>query len=229
MRPGAACLVIAGLGVVYAFVLPRLVPALLPLDLSARLGLAVLFIAPLGFAMGMPFPRGLVLASRAGLGAPPFYWGLNGILSVAGSLGTMVVAVTCGFTVALLLGCACYVVAAVAARGLSRKRRMSLGGRYARRAPPSSSRPFTSTRATPPFLNSSRCSDGGAQKAGEQGRQPRLVAHQGHRSVLRVGGRARGRGPRRSRRRGLGSPSAPGGRRPRPGCPRSAAPASRGS
>ena len=94
-------------------------PALLPLSLGARLGWAVLFIAPLGFAMGMPFPRGLVLASRAGLGAPPFYWGLNGILSVAGSLGTRVVAVTCGFTVALLLGCACYAVAAAAASGFT--------------------------------------------------------------------------------------------------------------
>ena len=116
-RPSSVCLVIAGIGVTYALVLPRLVPALLPLSLGARLALAVLFVAPLGFAMGMPFPRGLVLASKAGLGAPPFYWGMNGILSVAGSLGTMVVAVTCGFTVALLLGCACYAMAAVAARG----------------------------------------------------------------------------------------------------------------
>ncbi|HVQ30819.1 MAG TPA: hypothetical protein VMV21_14615, partial [Vicinamibacteria bacterium] len=116
-RPSSVCLVIAGIGVTYALVLPRLVPALLPLSLGARLAVAVLFVAPLGFAMGMPFPRGLVLASRAGLGAPPFYWGMNGILSVAGSLGTMVVAVTCGFTVALLLGCACYAMAAVAARG----------------------------------------------------------------------------------------------------------------
>ncbi len=74
--------------------------------------------APLGFAMGMPFPRGLALASKAGLPAPPFYWGLNGILSVAGSLGTMVLAVTSGFTVAMLAGSACYLVAALAAREL---------------------------------------------------------------------------------------------------------------
>ena len=118
-QPSTVCLTIAGLGALYALVLPRLVPLLLPLTLGTRLTLAVLFLAPLGFAMGMPFPRGLVLASRAGLPAPPFYWGLNGILSVAGSLGTMVVAVTCGFTVALLLGCACYAVAAIAARGFT--------------------------------------------------------------------------------------------------------------
>jgi predicted membrane-bound spermidine synthase len=119
VRPAVACLVIAGLGGVYAILLPRVVPALLPLGFGARVGIAVLLIAPLGFAMGMPFPRGLVLATRAGLPAPPFYWGLNGILSVAGSLGTMAVAVTSGFTAALLVGCACYVVAAVASAGFS--------------------------------------------------------------------------------------------------------------
>jgi hypothetical protein len=91
----------------------------LPSTFEARLGIAVALAAPLGFAMGMPFPRGLALASNACLPAPPFYWGLNGILSVAGSLGTMVLAVTGGFTLAMLLGCACYLVAAVAARELS--------------------------------------------------------------------------------------------------------------
>lgn len=122
VKPSSACLVIAALGAAYAVVLPRAVPALLSLDLGARLVVAVLLIAPMGFAMGMPFPRGLVLASRAGLPAPPFYWGLNGILSVAGSLGTMVVAVTSGFTMALLLGCACYAVAAAASSGFSPRR-----------------------------------------------------------------------------------------------------------
>ena len=80
--------------------------------------------------MGMPFPRGLALAVKAGLPAPPFYWGLNGILSVAGSLGTMVLAVTSGFTVAMLAGCGCYLVAALAGRELERRR-----GRKPRRLP----------------------------------------------------------------------------------------------
>jgi hypothetical protein len=116
--PRVVCLVVAGLGTLYALLLPRLVPVLLPLGFEARLAVAVALAAPLGFAMGMPFPRGLALASKAGLPAPPFYWGLNGILSVAGSLGTMVLAVTSGFTVAMLAGCACYLVAALAARGV---------------------------------------------------------------------------------------------------------------
>ena len=86
-------------------------------ELPPRIAIAVLIVAPLGFAMGMPFPSGL---RRTGgdLPAPPFYWGLNGILSVVGSLGTMVLAVTCGFQVAMLCGCACYVVAALVSPSL---------------------------------------------------------------------------------------------------------------
>jgi predicted membrane-bound spermidine synthase len=116
-RTGRVCLAVAALGMVYAFVLPHLVPALLSLELPGRIAIAVLLVSPLGFAMGMPFPSGLRKTGQ-GLPEPPFYWGLNGILSVVGSLGTMVLAVTCGFQVAMLTGCACYVGAALAAGSL---------------------------------------------------------------------------------------------------------------
>jgi predicted membrane-bound spermidine synthase len=116
-RMGRVCLAVAAFGVVYAFVLPLVVPALLALELPARIVIAVLLVAPLGFAMGMPFPSGLRKTGQ-GLPEPPFYWGLNGILSVVGSLGTMVLAVTFGFQVAMLAGCACYLAAALAADSL---------------------------------------------------------------------------------------------------------------
>jgi predicted membrane-bound spermidine synthase len=110
-----ACLVVGVLGTVEAFALPRLVPMLLPLSLSARVAIAVLLIAPLGLAMGMPFPRGLQKAGQGSLPAPPFYWGLNGIMSVLGSVSTVVVALTFGFKTAMLIGSACYLLAALAA------------------------------------------------------------------------------------------------------------------
>ena len=111
-----ACLVVAALGVIYAFALPVLVPKLLHLGLAARVGVAILFIAPLGFAMGMPFPRGLTRAGQGSLPAPPFFWGLNGIMSVVGSIGTVIIALTFGFKAAMIVGAACYVIAALAAR-----------------------------------------------------------------------------------------------------------------
>jgi predicted membrane-bound spermidine synthase len=112
--PSPVCFTIAGLGVGYALALPRLVPALLPLPLAARVVVTVLLVAPLGLAMGMPFPRGLRQAGRGLLPPPAFYWGLNGVLSVIGSISTVLVAVNLGFQVVMLAASACYVGAALA-------------------------------------------------------------------------------------------------------------------
>ena len=119
VAPERACLAVAGLGLAYAFFLPRAVPALLPLPTAARIALAVVLVAPLGFTMGVPFPRGLAAVGHGPFPGAPFYWGLNGIFSVLGSLATMVTAVTLGFRVAMVAGCACYLVAAAASRALS--------------------------------------------------------------------------------------------------------------
>jgi predicted membrane-bound spermidine synthase len=113
MRP--VCLAVTLLGIGYAVALPRAIPVLMPLSLPARVAVAVALIAPLGFAMGMPFPRGLAQTGRGPFPAPPFYWGLNGILSVIGSIATVVAAVTLGFRAAMALGSLCYLVAAAAA------------------------------------------------------------------------------------------------------------------
>jgi hypothetical protein len=113
MRP--VCLAVASAGVVYAFALPWAVPVLLKLSLGARIAIAMAVVAPLGFAMGMPFPSGLRRAGHGPLPPAPFYWGLNGILSVIGSIGTMIVAVNLGFKAAMVAGALCYLGAALAA------------------------------------------------------------------------------------------------------------------
>ena len=111
-----ACVVVAVIGAIEAIVLPRLVPMLLPLPLWARIGIAMLLIAPLGLGMGVPFPRGLRETGRGSLPAPPFYWGLNGVMSVIGSVTTVFVALMSGFQAAMLMGSICYVLAALASR-----------------------------------------------------------------------------------------------------------------
>ena len=116
VAPRGACLVVALLGTVEAVVLPRLVPFLLPLPLAARIIIAMALVAPLGFVMGMPFPRGLQSTGRASLPAPPFFWGLNGVMSVIGSVTTVFVALKWGFQAAMLIGCLAYVFAGLASR-----------------------------------------------------------------------------------------------------------------
>ncbi|HLA78127.1 MAG TPA: hypothetical protein VJU18_11160 [Vicinamibacteria bacterium] len=116
-----ACLVVAGLGAIYAVALPGVVTALLPLSLAARIAAAILLVAPLGFVMGMPFPSGLRRVGQGPFPAPPFYWGLNGVLSVVGSVVTVLLAVTWGFRLAALLGAACYLLAAASSSALERR------------------------------------------------------------------------------------------------------------
>jgi SAM-dependent methyltransferase len=116
VSPRGACLVVAVLGTIEALALPRLVPLLLPLPLGARIAIAMALVAPLGFVMGMPFPRGLQSTGRGSLPAPPFYWGLNGVMSVIGSVTTVFVALRWGFQAAMLVGCIAYVLAGLASR-----------------------------------------------------------------------------------------------------------------
>jgi hypothetical protein len=113
---GAVCLGVGALAAAYALVLPRVVPLLLPLPQLARIAIAVVVVAPLGFLMGMPFPSGLRATGQGPFPLPPFYWGLNGIFSVIGSLATIGVAVVAGFTWAMLVGAAFYLAAALASR-----------------------------------------------------------------------------------------------------------------
>jgi hypothetical protein len=112
----AACVAVAVIGAIEALALPKLVPALLWLPLWGRIAVAIVLIAPLGLAMGMPFPSGLRRTGDGSLAAPPFYWGLNGIMSVIGSVTTVFVALTAGFQAGMLMGSACYLLAALASR-----------------------------------------------------------------------------------------------------------------
>ncbi len=116
---GRVCLATAVVAALYALALPRVVPALLPLPLPARIAIAILLVAPLGFLMGMPFPKGLRATGVGPFPGPPLYWGLNGLFSVVGSMATMVSAVVFGFTWAMLGGALFYLVAALSSRALS--------------------------------------------------------------------------------------------------------------
>lgn len=90
-----------------AFVLQRLALEMTGAAPALRIGMTVVLVAPLGFFMGMPFPKG---AARVGTLVD---WGLavNGAASVVGAAGGLLVAMTFGFRAALLSAAALYVVA----------------------------------------------------------------------------------------------------------------------
>ena len=78
----------------------------------ARMGLGLLTIAPLAFAMGMPFPLGLTRLARTAPAFVPWAWGLNGCASVIAALVALLLAIEVGLSATLLLALSLYVVAA---------------------------------------------------------------------------------------------------------------------
>ena len=77
-----------------------------------RAALGLLTIAPLAFAMGMPFPLGLARLARKAPAFVPWAWGLNGCASVIAAIAALLLAIEVGLTATLLVALGLYVVAA---------------------------------------------------------------------------------------------------------------------
>jgi SAM-dependent methyltransferase len=106
----AASIVVTGLAFFLAS--PSLFLATLGLPVAARAAIAVAAVFPMAFAMGMLFPIGIRLLAREGEAWIPWAWAINGGFSVLGIFGTRVTALFLGFSRALLIGLAVYVLAA---------------------------------------------------------------------------------------------------------------------
>ena len=89
------------------FVFGMFAPAIAGLSILGRSLVVALWIAPLGFFMGMPFPKGTLRAGEL------IDWGfsVNGAASVFGATLVVLIAFSFGFTVALLLGGLVYLIA----------------------------------------------------------------------------------------------------------------------
>jgi len=86
----------------------------MPLADLRRLAISSALIAPLAFAMGMPFPLGLTrLATRADA-LIPWAWGVNANASVIAAILATVLAIHLGFSAVIVLAVALYAVAAAA-------------------------------------------------------------------------------------------------------------------
>mgnify|MGYP003386259155 CR=1 FL=1 len=80
-----------------------------------RILMALIMVAPMGFAMGMAFPMGIQLAVRKGaFEALPWLWGLNGAASVFASVLSILISLTWGISVTFWCGFSCYLLATVA-------------------------------------------------------------------------------------------------------------------
>ena len=74
------------------------------LPLALKILIAVLMIAPVGFAMGMPFPTGLTLLETIMPAAVRWAWSVNAASSVLGSAAAMFLAIYLGLKLTLCIG-----------------------------------------------------------------------------------------------------------------------------
>lgn len=109
-------LVIVAALLVYIGVLPHILNDLVGIAFPLKILVSGLILAPLGFAMGIPFPTGLRALSRDGE-APAedhsieWAWAMNAAASVLGSVLAIVVAIEFGLNITLACGAGAYALA----------------------------------------------------------------------------------------------------------------------
>ncbi|MDQ4093346.1 MAG: hypothetical protein M3143_08070 [Actinomycetota bacterium] len=100
----------------YPLVLSTVLPGALGWDLGVRIGITLLLLAPLGFLMGIGFPRGLISLGAARPSRLPLAWGVNGFTSVVSAILAPMIALSWGFEVVFVCAAIAYAVALLAAR-----------------------------------------------------------------------------------------------------------------
>jgi predicted membrane-bound spermidine synthase len=101
---GVVALAIAFISFLYRWIIPPVMESFLAQDIFVRSLITMALISPLGFLMGIPFPTGIRMLSERGPEEVPSMWGINGLTSVLGSIGAMILAMTAGFAVTLMAG-----------------------------------------------------------------------------------------------------------------------------
>ena len=92
----------------YVFFLEPLIHALIGIPTPLKIAVSLALVAPLGWLMGMPFPLGIKLISKDAQFLIPWCWSLNGAFSVLASVGSIVTAISFGFSAAMAAGGAAY-------------------------------------------------------------------------------------------------------------------------
>jgi SAM-dependent methyltransferase len=107
-----AVFAIALISLLYLAILPTLFRLLMFLPDPAKIAIAALFVAPLAFAMGMPFPLGLGRLAASAEALVPWAWGINACASVVAAVLATVLAIHLGFTAVIVIALLLYVAAA---------------------------------------------------------------------------------------------------------------------
>ena len=98
-------------GILYVLTLDHIFDVLLTQTMPIKIAASAALIAPLAFAMGMPFAMGLSELGRHSESLIPWAWGVNGCASVISAVAATLVAIHFGFTVVMVLALLFYFTA----------------------------------------------------------------------------------------------------------------------
>jgi hypothetical protein len=87
-----------------------MLPQLLGYAMPVRIAIAVAFLAPVAFVLGMPFPTGIRLLSEHAPQLMPWGWAINGFLSVFASIFCVALSMVIGFTWVFVLAAVVYLL-----------------------------------------------------------------------------------------------------------------------
>lgn len=100
----------------YPFLVRWLTPVVLPAPALLRMVVAAMMVAPLGFLMGIMFPKGLAHLEDRAPELVPWAWGINGTVSVISAVAAAILALNFGFSFVVQMGAVAYGGAALLAR-----------------------------------------------------------------------------------------------------------------
>ena len=104
------------LGALQAWVFPKLLYHFaLGLPSVVRFIITFIILAPLGLVMGMPFPTAMRIIPTSASGIIPWAWALNGWMSVAAGLSTMIISRVVGYSQAFAIALVAYTLALILA------------------------------------------------------------------------------------------------------------------
>jgi spermidine synthase len=83
----------------------------LELPVLGRIAVTFALIFPLGFFLGMPFPLGILAIRQMPRGAVAWAWSMNGLFTVVGGVGSVLLSIFFGFKNSLLVAFAIYAAA----------------------------------------------------------------------------------------------------------------------
>ena len=102
--------------IAWQIVWPLVNPALIGAAPVVRALATILLLLPLGLAMGVPFAAGLTVAGHRDARLVALAWSVNGVFSVVGSVASLTLAVSFGFSTVFIVAIVLYAIATLTAR-----------------------------------------------------------------------------------------------------------------